>query len=87
MYHGKRHTLTLGKAAQDEAESKANQVDYLLMRLGQNLLELPDGIDIVTVVSFDGKPPSQKTEAGCLTLAALQRDTWKPTVRAWVNPP
>jgi hypothetical protein len=32
-YHGKQHTLPLGKVSRDEAEAKSSQVDYLLMRL------------------------------------------------------
>jgi integrase len=58
MYHGKRHTFTVGVVKQDEAENKARQVDYLLMRLKQRLIVLPDGVDIVTFVEHDGKPPS-----------------------------
>src|SRR5579871_3825779 len=55
-YHGKLHAFTIGKVSQDEAENKARQVDYLLMRLKQRLLVLPDGTDIVTFVEHDGKP-------------------------------
>jgi integrase len=56
-YHGKLHTFTIGKVEKDEAENKARQVDYLLMRLKQRLLVLPDGTDIVTFVQHDGDPP------------------------------
>jgi integrase len=58
MYHGKRHTFTVGAVSEEEAENKARQVDYLLMRLKQRLIVLPDGVDIVTFVEHDGKPPS-----------------------------
>ena len=27
LYHGKRHTFSLGKVTQEEAETKANQVE------------------------------------------------------------
>jgi integrase len=57
-YHGKLHAFTLGRVGNDEAENKARQVDYLLMRLKQRLLVLPDGVDIVTFVEHDGKPPT-----------------------------
>ena len=40
-YHGKLHTFTIGKVEKSEAEGKARQVDYLLMRLKQRLLILP----------------------------------------------
>jgi integrase len=56
-HHGKLHTFTIGKVEQSEAENKAWQVDYLLMRLKQRLLVLPDGTDIVTFIEHDGKPP------------------------------
>jgi integrase len=56
-HHGKLHTFTIGKVEKDEAENKARQVDYLLMRLKQRLLVLPDGTDIVTFIEHDGKPP------------------------------
>lgn len=56
-YHGKLHAFTIGKVEQGEAENKARQVDYLLMRLKQRLLVLPDDTDIVTFVEHDGKPP------------------------------
>ncbi len=54
---GKLHAFTVGKVNEDEARQKAAQVDYLLMRLKQRLLTVPDGIDIVTFVEHDGKPP------------------------------
>src|SRR5579864_6615784 len=58
MYHGKRLTFTVGAVSAEEAENKARQVDYLLMRLKQRLIVLPDGVDIVTFVEHDGKTPS-----------------------------
>jgi hypothetical protein len=57
-HHGKLHSFTIGKVARDEAEAKARQVDYLLMRLKQRLLVLPDGTDVVTFLQHDGKPPA-----------------------------
>jgi integrase len=54
-YHGKLHAFTIGKVKKVEAENKARQVDYLLMRLKQRLIVLPEGIDIVTFVADDGK--------------------------------
>src|SRR5271165_4708497 len=56
-HHGKLHTFTIGKVEKDEAETKARQVDYLLMRLKQKLIVLPEGTDIVTFIEHDGKPP------------------------------
>jgi len=56
-HHGKLHTFTIGKVEKDEAENKARQVDYLLMRLKQRLIVLPEGTDIVTFIEHDGKTP------------------------------
>jgi integrase len=56
-HQGKLHTFTIGKVEKDEAENKARQVDYLLVRLKQRLIVLPEGTDIVTFVEHDGKPP------------------------------
>ncbi len=56
-HHGKLHTFTIGKIEKDEAENKARQVDYVLMRLKQRLIVLPEGTDIVTFIEHDGKPP------------------------------
>lgn len=57
MYHGKRHTFTVGTVSGEEAGNKARQVDYLLMRLKQRLIVLPEDTDIVTFIEHDGKPP------------------------------
>jgi integrase len=56
-YHSKRHTFTVGAVSEDEARNKSRQVDYLLMRLKQKLIVLPEGTDIVTFIQHDGKPP------------------------------
>jgi integrase len=57
-FHGKLHSFTIGQVKPDEAENKARQVDYLLMRLKQKLVQLPPGIDIVEFLRHDGKPPA-----------------------------
>ena len=57
VHHGKLHGFTLGKVDPDEAETKTRQVEYLLMRLKQRLIVVPEGIDIVTFVEHDGNPP------------------------------
>jgi integrase len=56
-HHGKQHTFTLGRVSEAEAKAKADQVDYLLMRLSQGLLVLPAGVDIVSFVRYDGSIP------------------------------
>ena len=56
-HDGKQLAFTLGVVSEDEANAKAAQVDYLLMRLRQGLTKIPDGIDIVAFVEHDGNPP------------------------------
>jgi hypothetical protein len=38
--------------------AKSAQVDYLLMRFKQRLIELPPGLDIVAFIQFDGESPA-----------------------------
>jgi hypothetical protein len=80
LYHGKYNTFTVGKVSEDEAVSKSNQVDYLLMRFKQGYLQLPPGMDIVTFFEFDGNPPQDIPNKDSLTLSAL-RDTYLKTHR------
>ena len=54
-YHGKLHAFTLGDVSKHEAEAKAAQVDYLLMRLKQQLAVLPPGVGILEFVERDGR--------------------------------
>jgi hypothetical protein len=56
-YHGKQHTLHLGSVPKTEAPAKSAQVDNLLMRLKQGLIEVSAGTDIVDFVEHDGKTP------------------------------
>jgi integrase len=57
MYQGQRHTYTVGKVEESEAQAVAARVDYLLMRIRQRLLEVPGGMGIVDFIEHDGKPP------------------------------
>src|SRR5262249_1491220 len=57
-HRGQQHFVTIGRVSRQEAEAKAAQVEYLLLRLKQHLIELPAGVDIVDFVQFDGKPPA-----------------------------
>ncbi len=71
LYHGKRHTFTVGPVSQEEAEAKASHVDYLLLRLKQRLAIIPPGVDIVDYVQFDGKT-EQLPQADKITLDDLK---------------
>jgi integrase len=81
-FHGKQHFVMIGKVSSEEAEAKAAQVEYLLMRLKQGLIELPLGIDIAEFVQHDGKPPAPATPVSAsrktLTLTTL-RDRYLAT--------
>src|SRR5438445_3705355 len=58
-YQQQRHTLTLGKVDEGEAKTTSARIDYLLMRIRQRLLEVPQGMDILTFIEHDGKPPTK----------------------------
>src|SRR3954469_23052583 len=81
LYGKKRHTFAVGQVSKDEAEAKASQVDYLLMRLGQGLLTLPAGMDVVTFVRYDGRPPSTPASAPVQKTTSLEglRDRYLET--------
>jgi integrase len=79
-FHGKQYFVMIGKVSADEAE--AAQVNYLLMRLKQGLIEMPPGVNIVEFVQHDGKPPAPATPVSAsrkaITLAEL-RDRYLKT--------
>ena len=80
LHRGKRRTFALGRVTEAEAKAKSDQVDYLLMRLGQGLITMPPGADIVAFVRHDGSIPTSAGEAPCdsTTLASL-RDRYLET--------
>ena len=55
LYHGKRHTVSIGQVSETEAQAKSDQMNYLLMRLRQRLIELPPGVDIREFLQRDGQ--------------------------------
>lgn len=79
-YQRQQHTFTLGRVSRAEAEAKAGAVDYLLMRLEQGLIELPQGARIVEFVQHDGRIPAARPIAAPehKTLAIL-RDRYLET--------
>ncbi len=80
-YQRKQRVFTIGRVTEAEAKAKADQVDYLLMRLSQGLLTLQQGVDVVAFVRHDGLiPAAQGTPAvhGEPTLADL-RDRYLET--------
>ena len=79
-YQRKQRVFTIGRVS--EAEAKADQVDYLLMRLSQGLLALRSDGDIVAFVRHDGLiPQPAPVMRGEPTLADL-RDRYIETHEA-----
>lgn len=72
MYGRQRHTYTIGKVQEDEAQATAARIDYLLMRVRQRLLEVPAGVDIVTFIEHDGKPPAPTSPAATTLFAEFR---------------
>jgi integrase len=86
LYQGKRHTFSVGPVSAAEAETKASQVDYLLMRLKQRLAVLPPGVGIVEYVQFDGRiVPPESPELKTLPLSTL-RERYLETHAASLEP-
>lgn len=56
-HNGKQFSLPIGKVSPEEAEAKAGQVDYLLLRIKQGLLTVPPGVDVTEFLMNDGKAP------------------------------
>jgi hypothetical protein len=82
LHHGKRHTVTIGRVSKTEARAKSDQIEYLLMRLKQGLIELPAGVDIREFVQRDGKSgprPGSTARATPLTLGEFRDGTSPPT--------
>src|SRR3954470_14231058 len=80
-HHGKRHYATLGKVTEAEAEAKAAQVDYLMLRVRQGLVEMPPGVPVEEFVLADGKVKSpEKPRTQAINLANL-RDRYLATHR------
>lgn len=78
-YRGRQHFVTVGRVSRAEAEAKAAQVEYLLLRLKQGLLTLPPGIGIVEFVLADGQPVAKAVaKPAPLTLSGL-RDRYLQT--------
>src|SRR3954454_15519762 len=79
-FRGKQRTYPLGRVSKQEAEAKAAQVDYLLLRLGQRLIELPPGVDIAAFLRHDGRPPeSAPSPPRGNTLLVTLRDRFLAT--------
>lgn len=74
-HNGKQFSLPIGKVSPEEAEAKAGQVDYLLLRIKQGLLTVPPGVEVTEFLMNDGKAPSREAPAAApknFTLGQLR---------------
>jgi hypothetical protein len=77
----------VGRVSEAEAEAKADQLDYLPMRIVQGRIVLSLGADIVAFLRHDGVIPAAgdaPVARGELTLAGL-RDRYLETHGAWLE--
>ena len=58
-FRGKQFGFTIGKVSETEANFKASEIDYLLTRLRQGLVEMPPGADVVEFFRHNGSPPAR----------------------------
>jgi integrase len=80
-HRGSQHFVTVGEVDQVEAQSVKSRYEYLLRLLKQRVLTLPVGMDIVTFLRHDGKPPDTTTESGAPELTFAQiRDGYLTTI-------
>lgn len=70
-YAGKKYSHSLRTSNRREAEVLLGGVDKTLMRLGQGLVELPPGADIVSFVLTDGVRTHKPKAAEVVTLETL----------------
>ena len=80
-YRGLQHFVTIGEVEEIEAQGVKARYEYLLRLLKQRLLTMPPGMDIVTFLRHDGKPPDTTRESSPpdITFAQL-RDGYLKTI-------
>jgi hypothetical protein len=57
QYNHKQHSVTVGEVSDTEARQWKAKAEHLLMRLNQNMIEMPRGVSIADFILHDGKPP------------------------------
>lgn len=58
QYSRKQHTVTIGEISENEARQWKAKAEHLLMRLNQNMIDMPRGVSIADFILHDGKPPT-----------------------------
>jgi hypothetical protein len=80
-YRGLQHFVTIGEVEEIEAQGVKARYEYLLRLLKQRLLTLPSGMDIVTFLRNDGKPPDTTSESSPAEITFAQfRDGYLKTI-------
>jgi integrase len=80
-YRGSQHFVTIGEVDQTEAQGVKARHEYHLRLLKQRLLTLSPGMDIVTFLRHDGKPPETTTESDAPAMTFAQfRDDYLKTI-------
>jgi integrase len=62
-FRGQQHFVTIGEVEEIEACGVKARYEYLLRLLKQRLLTIPPGMDVVTFLQHDGKPPDRLSPA------------------------
>jgi integrase len=62
-YLGQQHQVSIGEVPESEALLWKARVEFLLIRLKQNLLEIPSGCTVAQFMEHDGKPPADLSTA------------------------
>ena len=80
-HHGLQHFVTIGEVDETDARGVKARYEYLLRLVKQRLLTVPSGMDIVTFLGHDGKPPNTDAESAQpgITLGQL-RDGYLETI-------
>jgi len=63
-FRGKRHFLSFGRVTREQAEERATESRSLLARVRSGELELPEGMNIVTFLTFGGVVPGDYRRPG-----------------------
>ena len=75
-FGGRRHAFTLGTVGKKEAELVAANVDRILLRVEQNLLTIPPGVDVVAFVQNGGRVPETELVTPAVVTFGSLRDKY-----------
>lgn len=76
MHGGRKHSFSLGNANQQMAEALLGGVEKTLLFIGQGLLEVPAGCDLIEFVRSGGKVKEPKRPAAHVSTFAELKDAY-----------